>query len=1024
MILINMDKLSVGSYNCKHFDRTLCKLDFMKNVFNRCNFLCIQEHWLFDTQYHRFEWLCEDGVAYTSTSAMNPDVARVGRPHGGTAIIWKKNIDVKVEVINTVSPRLCAVLVRFSEKATVLLVNVYMPTDQRGLGENLCVYQDVLAEISSIAHAHNSEKLIVCGDFNTDLSRTSPQTEELKMFCDLENLHPVVLCEVSEVKYTFANTDGARSLIDHFLVSRNLLEFVSAVYPHDSIENSSDHVAVLCELDIVVDYIEIEVSQPVNVTSWYKATISDVGNYQKVIDTLIDNICIPQAALDCKNIHCKKHSKEIQQFHNALVYDVCLAGGRLVLPSCGNKNKSRNAKHNSIPGWKEHVAHKKAFALECHWAWVKAGRPSSGYLFENRKAARSDYHYAVKKVMKNEDRLRSEMMVNALKLNQQKNLWKEVNKLKGRKKTLPVVVDGVKGDTGIAEIFRKKYTHLYTSVPCDKVVMDKVSDRINLMLDGFNAKDVDVSLIDVSEIKAAVKNVACGKSDGQVGLFSDHIVHGTEKLFHLLARLFNALVVHGMMPNDMLKSVMLPIVKNKRVQSNCSDNFRAVCLQSVLCKVLDLVILNKQKNVLITSELQFGFKAKHSTALATSVLLQTVDYYIDNGGRVYGLALDATKAFDRVEYSRMFSLLIERGMNPLLIRLIMEMYFNQRMCVQYNGSKSEWFLPSNGVKQGGVLSPTLFAVYIDGLLCQLEASNIGCHVGSKFCGVIGYADDVFLLSPTQGAMDKMINICEQYADNFLIKFNGSKCQAVVFDRSDTDLEPNFYVNGKCVTCVKDIVYLGYRLKGNRSDPLISSVVSDYNRKVNAFLGDLDCLSSEVKGALYQQYCTSLYGVIFCQLYHRDFNKLNISWRKALRRMYKLPQKTHCRLLPTVTGILPAEVQVDMRFVKHIFSGVNHENSTVNYLFRLCCGLDRSVMATNFRHIVNKYKGLSLSQIAQNSYLGANCFIKKSFLSSMSSESIRIGNQIAELICIRDSLLDRFNLSQSEICDAIEYLATT
>ena len=231
-------------------------------------------------------------------------------------------------------------------------------------------------------------------------------------------------------------------------------------------------------------------------------------------------------------------------------------------------------------------------------------------------------------------------------------------------------------------------------------------------------------------------------------------------------------------------------------------------------------------------------------------------------------------------------------------------------------------------------------------------------------------------------------------------------------------------NGKCVSCVKDNVCLGYRLKCNRSEPLIAFVLSDYNRKVNAFLGDLDCLSSEVKGALYQQYCTSLYGVIFCQLYHRDFNKLNISWRKALRRMYKLPQKTHCRLLPTVTGILPAEVQVDMRFVKHIFSGVNHENSTVNYLFRLCCGLDRSVMATNFRHIVNKYKGLSLSQIAQNSYLGANCFIKKSFLSSMSSESIRIGNQIAELICIRDSLLDRFNLSQSEICDAIEYLATT
>ena len=58
--------------------------------------------------------------------------------------------------------------------------------------------------------------------------------------------------------------------------------------------------------------------------------------------------------------------------------------------------------------------------------------------------------------------------------------------------------------------------------------------------------------------------------------------------------------------------------------------------------------------------------------------MQTVDYYIDNGGKVYGLALDATKAFDRVEYSRLFALLIERGLNPLYVRLILEMYTNQK----------------------------------------------------------------------------------------------------------------------------------------------------------------------------------------------------------------------------------------------------------------------------------------------------------------------------------------------------------
>ena len=123
-------------------------------------------------------------------------------------------------------------------------------------------------------------------------------------------------------------------------------------------------------------------------------------------------------------------------------------------------------------------------------------------------------------------------------------------------------------------------------------------------------------------------------------------------------------------------------------------------------------------------------------------------------------------------------------------------------------------------------------------------------------------DKIEILQNVYISMEFMI--FELYAVYFLIKYNGSKCQGVVFYRVDTNLEPNFYVNGKCVSCVKDIFYLGYRLKGNRSDPLISYVVSDYNCKVNVSLGDLDCLSSEVKGALNQQYCTSIYGVIFCQ----------------------------------------------------------------------------------------------------------------------------------------------------------------
>ncbi len=73
-------------------------------------------------------------------------------------------------------------------------------------------------------------------------------------------------------------------------------------------------------------------------------------------------------------------------------------------------------------------------------------------------------------------------------------------------------------------------------------------------------------------------------------------------------------------------------------------------------------------------------------------------------------------------------------MNPLYIRLLMSMYINQKLRVTFNGNSSERLNVTNGVQQGGVLSPTLFSVYIDGMLLQLKEPGIGCHIGDVYCG--------------------------------------------------------------------------------------------------------------------------------------------------------------------------------------------------------------------------------------------------------------------------------------------------
>ena len=77
-----------------------------------------------------------------------------------------------------------------------------------------------------------------------------------------------------------------------------------------------------------------------------------------------------------------------------------------------------------------------------------------------------------------------------------------------------------------------------------------------------------------------------------------------------------------------------------------------------------------------------------------------------------------------------------------------DQYVRQISRVSWGNHLSQYFEPSNGVKQGGVLSPILFNMYIDKLLLELKVSGYGCHINNTFVGALCYADDVALLSPS------------------------------------------------------------------------------------------------------------------------------------------------------------------------------------------------------------------------------------------------------------------------------------
>ena len=99
------------------------------------------------------------------------------------------------------------------------------------------------------------------------------------------------------------------------------------------------------------------------------------------------------------------------------------------------------------------------------------------------------------------------------------------------------------------------------------------------------------------------------------------------------------------------------------------------------------------------------------------------------------------------------------------------MYEEQTGCVKLAGKKSSSFRITNGTRQGSVLSPALFSVYLDDLIQKLRNLGLGCHVGGWWMGACGYADDLILLAPLRSVLQEMVKVCQEYGEEHNLVFS-------------------------------------------------------------------------------------------------------------------------------------------------------------------------------------------------------------------------------------------------------------
>ena len=524
-------------------------------------------------------------------------------------------------------------------------------------------------------------------------------------------------------------------------------------------------------------------------------------------------------------------------------------------------------------------------------------------------------------------------------------------------------MDNACGASDIAELFVSKYEQLFTSVPTSQFELKQVHTAIN---DGIRSNDtIDDVYIPVNAITKCVDKLKAGKSDGGQGFDSDHLINGTPKLFNILCMLFNCMIRHGYTANDLLYSSIVSIPKNMRGSLCSSDNYRGIALCCSVCKVIDMVIMDLYGKYLQTSDLQFGFKPGHSTTLCTAVYLETVDYYVRRNTDVYSCLLDASKAFDKVHYGKLFKLLISRCVPFPIIRLLFDSYTRQQVSVSWGSAKSRFFGVTNGVKQGGVLSPILFIVYIDELITLLSKSDIGCHIGPYYVGALGYADDVTLISPSLQGLNEMLSICKSFAEDFNVTFNAKKTMCIKFGSPVTCYD-KVNLDGCVVKWVDQVKHLGNTINVKRTDTSDCDIKRHvFNGAVNKLIGNYGALAPDILCKLFSSYCCSFYGSQLWDLNSIGFHSCCVQWNKAVRRILNLPYRSHTWLLGPMVGQAHISAQLAVKTLRFINSIVTSSNSIVSYfgIIAKCCAT--SPIGRNLSYLKYKYHIDLNNKIAAN-----------------------------------------------------------
>ena len=890
---------------------------FISDLISLNDITFISEHWLSDAEKPIIkDILIKNQVLHFTPAEKKP----TGRPYGGICFIVNKEKAGETIVVHEdqhiLAIRCCI------NNVSYILIGLYL-TCYHG-NSTVNNYQEELDILAGLIKLHGDEsEIIMIGDLQTfpaeiydhlprNNTKRNPLSPLLQAFLQQNGLE---LCDVTNgrgpnISYQHKTLPHS-SYIDHIVISKNNpISFADCRVHQPEALNMSDH-------------------QPISMTVHCRQT-----SMSQILEEEASNISVPSFAW--------KNTEFVQDYSDKIEHELTrLVGeGQMVNIDviCSILHESsRGAFSKCFPKrelnpyarswWTPELSQSK-LSLTTHfnnWKSQNFPRDEDNVFFNRYILARKTFRKGVKDAQ-NKKIYDSLNKMNSLRNTHPQKFWSRIRQLRKNNTKRLFEINGKNSSEEITEEFADNFNSLLNNpvIPCETAPREIPPPESSPNRIQITEEDLEKCISQLKEHKAMDPSY----------MVSEHVIYAfSDSLNVWMVQFYNGIFDDQNTPENLSRSTIHPLVKSYKKSLKSFNNYRGISIIPVFTKLLEYIILRMCPEIAESHPLQHGYKLRSSTLHAEFLIRETIHHYNNNGSAVYVCGLDAEKAFDSCNWGILFEKLYFRKNIPLsIVNVIKSLYTKGSAKVKYGNKYSYEFLLSQGVRQGSVLSPHFYNEYTDDLLRKIEnVSEYGTTLHGQYTGILMYADDIILMSPTISGLRKLIEQVTLISRENCINFNADKTEFCV-SRSNSGFENFFVMNGYTIKPSHSLKHLGvlWNLKNNiltMDDENIKLRVSKFWSVIHTLIkeGIRFCHPHTIKH-LYNTLAvpTLTYGIELCDLTPQLMNKLDLEGRKAIKSLFNLSiySKNYLNTLLNIEHISTKITKNKLNLFTRLLDGIN------------------------------------------------------------------------------------------------------